>query len=239
MGSINWVGKCASGVLSLSFSGGAALAQDNVRVVDRVSIDARAKDPIQDGVRAFISGGGQLRRNARSSMLDWGTGGFELRGERLRSGSRLIDNVRLGSQWQRTYAADVSFWESATPDIVFEAGARLERTSRGVAVGPLLTSPTKTVAQMAYVGVQISASASIRLIAFDNGGWSEGATEQLVSRIVNGEPAAGKGAALEIGKSGFRPATVRWDPEFKLRAERGRTGTRSATSATISWEVRF
>lgn len=36
----------------------------------------------------MISGGGQLRRNARSGTLDWGTGGFELRGERARTAAR-------------------------------------------------------------------------------------------------------------------------------------------------------
>jgi hypothetical protein len=185
----------------------------------------------------MISGDGQL--NARSRMLDWGTGGLELRGERLKSGSRLIDTVRLGSRWQRTYVAEVSFRESATPDIAFEAGARLERTNRGAAGGPLFTNRAKTAAQMAYVGAQISDSASIRLIGFDNGGWSEGAIGRLVSRIANGEPAARKGAAIEIGGFRFQPGNARWDPQFKLRLERGRTAARSDTSATISWKVRL
>jgi hypothetical protein len=235
MGSINWVGRFALGVLSLCFSGGTALAQENASAMNWVSIDARAKDRIQDGGRAVISGDGQL--NARSRMLDWGTGGLELRGERRKSGSRLIDTVRLGSRWQRTYVAEVSFWESATPDIAFEAGARLERTNRGAAAGPLLTNRAKTVAQMVYVGAQISGSASIRLIGFDNGGRSEGASGRLVSRIANGELAACKGAAIEIGGFGFQPGNARWDPQFRLRLERGRTAARSDTSATISWKV--
>jgi hypothetical protein len=225
--------------MSLTFSGGTAMAQENASAMDRVSTDARAKDPIQDGVRALISGGGQLRRNARSSMLDWGTGGFELRGERLKSGSRLIDTARLGSRWQRTYAVDVSFWESATPNIAFEAGARLERTNRGAAGGPLLNNPTKTISQMAYVGAQTSDFASIRLIGFDNGGWSEAATGQLVSRIANGEHAAREGAAIEIERFGFRPMNAQWQPLRKLRLERGRIAAKSDISATISWNGRF
>lgn len=240
MGSINWVGRSAlMGVLSLSFSGGTALAQENADAMDKASIDLRARDPFRDGVRAMTSGGGQLRRHARSRMLDWGTGGFELRGERLKSGSGWIDALRLGSRWQRTYAADVRFWESAAPAIAFEVGARLERTNRGVTGGPLLTHSTKTVAQMAYVGAQISQSASIRLIGFDDGGWSDGANGQLISRIANGEPAARKGAAIEIGRFGFQPGNARGDPQFKLRVERGRTAARSGTSATLSWKVRL
>jgi hypothetical protein len=201
MGSINWVGRSALGVLSLSFPGGTALAQENASAMNRVTIDARAKDRFQGGGRAMTSGDGQL--NAKSRMLGWGTGGFELRGERRKSGSRLIDTVRLGSRWQQTCVAEVSFWESATPDIAFEAGARLERTNRGAAAGPPLTNRSKTVTQMAYVGAQISDSASIRLIGFDNGGRSEGAIGRLVSRIANGEPAARKGAAIEIEGSRF------------------------------------
>jgi hypothetical protein len=237
MGSINWVGRSALGVLSLCFWGGAALAQENARAMNRVSIDARTEDRFQDGGRAMTSGDGQL--NAKSRMLDWGTGGLELRGERRKSGSRLIDTVRLGGRWQRTYVAEVRFWESATSDIAFDAGARLERTNRGAAGGPLLTNRAKTVVQMAYVGAQISDSASIRLTGFDNGGWSEGAIGRLVSRIANGEPAARKGAAIEIGGFGFQPGNARWDPQFRLRLERGRTAARPDTSATISWKVRL
>lgn len=239
MNGINWVGRSALGMLSLSFVEGTAMALENAGAMDRTSIEAGAKDPFEDGVRATISGGSQLRRNTGSSMLDWGTGGFELRGERLKPGIRLIDAVRLGTRWQRTDAADVSFWESATPDIAIEAGARLERTNRGAAVGPLLIRPTKTVAQMAYVGAQISGFASIRLIGFDNGGWSDGATGQLASRIANGEPAARKGVAIEIARTGYQPGNARWNPQFKLRVEHGRTAARPDTSAIISWKVRL
>jgi hypothetical protein len=79
----------------------------------------------------------------------------------------------------------------------------------------------------------------VRLIGFDNGGWSEGATGQLASRNANGEPAARKGAAMEIARSGFHSGNARWNPQFKLRVERGRTAGRSDTSATISWKVRL
>lgn len=239
MGSINWVGRSAVGVLSLAFSGGTALAQENAGAMDRVPIDTGAREPFRYGVRAMPSRGGQLRRKIRSSVLDWGTGGFELRGERLRSGIRLIDSVRLGFPWQRTYAADVRFWQSATPEITVEAGARVARTRRGVAPGPLLTSRTKTLARMAYVGVQISDAASIRLIRFDNGGGTDDATGQNIGRIPNGEPAARKGAAIEIGRSGLQAGNARWSPQFTLRVERGRTAARSATSATLSWKVRL
>ena len=236
MDSINWVGR-ALGLLSLSFFEGPALARENAGAMDRVLFDARARDRFQDQAREMVSGGGQLRGRARASMLDWGTGGLELRGERLKSGSRMVDTVRPGARWQRTYAADVSFWQSGTADIAFAAGAGIERTKRGVAGGPLLSTPTKTVAHMAYVGAQISGSASIRLIGFDNGGWSAGATGQLVSRLANGEAGARKGAAVEIGRFGFQAGHARSDPQFKLRMERGRTPTRSETSATISCKV--
>lgn len=200
-------------------------------------IDVRGENPRPDKARDTISGGGQLRRNARSGTLDWGTGGFEVRGERLKWGSRSTDTVRLRSQWRRTYAADMRFWENAAPGISFEAGARLERTSSGVAGGPLLSRSTKSVAQMAYIGAQMSDSSSIRLLAFDNGGWSEGASGELVRRIVNGERAARKGAAIELGRFEFRPGDARWEPQFKLRVERGRTVARSDTSAMMFLKV--
>jgi hypothetical protein len=234
MGSINWVGS-ALGLLSLPSSGDTAPAREHAGAMDRISVASEARYPFfQDRVRAMTSGDDQLRRTSRSSMLDWGTGGFELRGERLKSGSRPVDTVRLTTRWQRTYAVDVSFRESG-----FETGARLERTNRRVAGGPLLINSTKSVAQMVYAGAQISHAASIRLIGFDSGGWSESATGAIVSRIVSGEPAARKGAAIEIGRFGFQPENARRDPQLKLRVERGRTGTRSATSATISWKVRL
>lgn len=74
MGSVNWVGISALAVLSLSFLGGTALAQENADAMERVSIDARADNSRQDQVRDMISGDGQLRRNARSGMLDRGAG---------------------------------------------------------------------------------------------------------------------------------------------------------------------
>jgi hypothetical protein len=239
MGSINWTGRSALGVLSLSFLGSAAQAQKNAGTMERFSIGARPESPREFQVRDTISGTGQLRINARSGMLDWGTGGFGLRGERLRWGRRSIDTVRLEGQWRRTYAADMRFWRNAAPDIVLEVGARLERTNSGMAGGSLLTSSTKSIAQMAYVGAQISDSSSIRLLGFDNGGWSANATRELVSRIVNGGPAARKGAAIEIGRFEFRPGDARWEPQFKLRVERGRTAARADTSATISCKVRL
>jgi hypothetical protein len=49
MGSINWVGRSALGVLSLCFWKGTALAQENASAMNRVSIDARTKDRFQDG----------------------------------------------------------------------------------------------------------------------------------------------------------------------------------------------
>jgi hypothetical protein len=239
MGSINWIGRSALAVLSLSFSGSTALARENAGAIERLSMDARAENPRQDRVRDPISGGGQLRTNARSGMLDWGTGGFQVRGQRVGWGRKLIDTVRSGSQWRRTYAADMSFWEDAAPGITFEAGARIDRTSSGVAGGPLLSRSTKSVTQMAYVGAQISDSSFIRLLAFDNGGWSEGATGALISRIVNGERAARKGAAIEIGRFQFQSGNARGEPQFKLRAERGHIAARSDTSVTISYKVRL
>jgi hypothetical protein len=239
MGSISWIGRSALEVLSLSFSGGTALARENAAAMERVSIDARAEDPRQDRVRDTMSGGGPLRRNAKSAMLDWGTGGFEVRGERLKWGSRSTDTVRPGSQWRRTYAADISYWENAAPGITIEAGARLDRTNSGVAGGPLLSRSTKSVAQMAYVGAQMTDSSFIRLCAFDNGGWSGGATRQNINRIVNGERAARKGAAIEIGRFEFQPGNARGEPQFKLRVERGRIAARSDTSATLSFQVGF
>jgi hypothetical protein len=238
MDSINWIGRSALSVLSLSLSGGAALAQENPSATGRVSVDARSEDHFWEEVRDLTSGNGELRRNAKSTRLDWGTGGFELRGERLKSGSRLMDGVRLGGRRQRTVAADVSFWESAAPGIALEVGARLERTSRRSAGGPLLTGATKTVAKMAYVGVQIGSS-SIRLVGFDKSGWSEGAAGRLVTRVANGEPAARTGAALEIGVFGFQPGDVRLEQRLTLRMERGRIAARSGASATISWKGRL
>lgn len=237
MGSISWIGRSALGVLSLSFSGSAALARENAGAMERSAIDARTENPRQDQARYTIPGGGELRRHAKPGMLDWGTGGFEVRGERLKWGSRSTDTVRLESQWRRTYAADMSFWENAAPGVAFEAGARIERTSSRVAGGPLLSRSTKSVAQMAYVGAQLSDSSSIRLLGFDNGGWSAGGTGALISRIVNGERAARKGAAIEIGRFEFRPGDARREPQFKLRVERGRAAARSDTSATISCKI--
>lgn len=239
MGSINWIGIFALQVLSHSLLGGTALAQENTAATERRSSDARARNPHPDEVRDTISGRGQVHRNAKSGVLEWGTGGFELRGERLKSGSKLISAVRGGSQWRRTYAADMRFWANAAPGIVFEAGARFEHTNSGVQRGPLLTDSTQSAAKMAYVGAQMSGSSSIRLLGFDNGGWTGGTTWELVSRIANGEPAARQGAAIEIGNFAFRPGDAGREPQFKLRFERGRTAGSSDTSATISWENRF
>jgi hypothetical protein len=44
---------------------------------------------------------------------------------------------------------------------------------------------------------------------------------------------------MEIARFGFQPGNARWDPQFKLRVERGRSAARSDTSATISWKVRL
>ena len=238
MDSINWIGRSALGVLSLSLSGGSALAQENASATGRVSVNARFEDRFQEEARGLASGSGEPRRKARSGMLDWGTGGFELRGERLLSGSRLPDAVPLGGRRQRTYAADVRFWESAAPEIAFEVGARLERTNRRAAGGPLLADTTKTVAKMAYVGVQIGTS-SIRFVGFDNSGWSEGAAGRLVTRLVNGEAAARKGAAVEIGMFGLQPGNGRPEHRFTLRIEHGQIAARSGSSATLSWKGRL
>lgn len=239
MGNINWIGRPALGVLTLCFLGSTALAQANGPAMEPVLTGARAENSRHNRAQDSIFGDGQPRRNARSGVLDWGTGGVALRAERLRWGSKAADTLRLGSRWQRTYAADVSFRESATADIAIEAGARLERTSRGLPRGALLTNSTNTVTQIAYVGAQLSGSASIRLIGFDRGGWSDGATGQLVSRIANGEPAARKGAAIEIWRFASRPGDAREEPQFTLRVERGRIAARPEISANLSWKDRF
>ncbi|MDR7156708.1 hypothetical protein J2W40_003553 [Sphingobium xenophagum] len=172
MGSINGIGRSALGVLSRSLLASAAQTQtqENAGVMERSVVDARGENPQHDRMRGTISRGGQLRTNARSGMLDWGTGGFELQGERTGPASKVIDTLRRGSRWQRTYAADLSFWENAALGIALAAGARLERPNSGVAGGPLPSASTKSVAQMAYVGAQISDFSSITLLAFDNGG---------------------------------------------------------------------
>lgn len=79
MGSINWIGKPALGVLTLSlpFLGSMAQAQENAGATERFLTDARAGYPRQDKAR----GGGQLRRSAKSGLRDWGTGDFARRVE--------------------------------------------------------------------------------------------------------------------------------------------------------------
>jgi hypothetical protein len=237
MESINWIGRSALGVLSLSLSGATALAQENASSTVRASANPRSEDRFREEACGWTPRDGGLRRKARSAMLDWGTGGFELQAERLMSGGSLPDAARLGGRRQRTYAADVRYWESAAPGIAFEVGAHLERTSRRAAGGSLLTGTTTTVGKMAYVGVQLGAS-SIKLVGFDTGGWS-GAAGQLATRLANGEPAARKGAAIEVGMLGSLPGYGRPEPRFTLRLERGQIAARSGASATLSWKGRL
>jgi hypothetical protein len=237
MESINWIGRSALGVLSLSLSGATALAQENASSTFRASANPRSEDRFPEEARGWAPGDGGLRRKARSAMLDWGTGGFELQAERLMSSGSLPDAARPGGRRQRTYAADVRYWESAAPGIAFEIGAHLERTSRRAAGGPLLTGTTKTVDKMAYIGVQIGAS-SIKLVGFDTGGWS-GADGRLATRLANGEPAARKGAAIEVGMLGSLPENGRPEPRFTLRLEQGQIAARSGASATLSWKGRL
>jgi hypothetical protein len=238
MDSINWIGRSALVMLSLSLSGATALAQENASATGRVPVNPRSEDRVQGDARDLASGGGELRRKARSAMLDWGTGGFELRGERLASGSRLLDTARLGGRRQRTYAADVRLWESAAPGMAFEVGAHFERTNRRAAGGPLLAETTKTVARTAYVRVQLGSS-SIRLVGFDHGGWSEGAAGRFANRVTNGEPAPRRGAAIEIGMFGLQPGNARPEHRFTLRMEHGQIAARSGASATLSWKGRL
>ena len=239
MGSINWVGDTALVGLALALPAGTAVAQKDASGMNRISIDARAKDRFQEEMRATQADDGQSRIKIRSGRLEWETGGFEMKGERRRTGSKLMDAFRLGTRWQRTYAADVRAWASPTTGFDIEAGARLERTNRGVAGGPLLTRSTKFVARTVFVGAQISDTSSIRLLAFDDGGWSEGAIGELVTRTVNGEPTARQGTAIEIGRSPLQSENVRRIPEFKVRLSRGHAGASSDTSATVSYRVRL
>jgi hypothetical protein len=109
MGSINWVGRSALGVLSLPFLGSTALAQENAAARERLPTATRAEGPRQGNVRYTSSGGGQQGEYARSGKFDPVTGGFKRRGERLNSASKLIHTVRLGRRWRRTYAADTGF----------------------------------------------------------------------------------------------------------------------------------
>jgi len=48
MGSINWIGRSALGVPSLSFLGSAALAQERAGAMERFAIDRR-KQAFRDG----------------------------------------------------------------------------------------------------------------------------------------------------------------------------------------------
>lgn len=237
MDSINSAGLFALSALWLSFSGGPVMAQNSPTESERVSIDADANTPRQALMRDMILGGAKPTRNVRSGILDWETGAFQMRGERLKSGSRWSESVRAGSRWQRTYAAELNFWDRATSGIAVEAGARFARTLNGINGGPLLTNSTKTVERMAYVGVQISPSSSIRLIGFDNGGGPDEPIAQRVSRIANGESAAREGAAMEIGRFETGPGDALWQPHVRLRLERGRIEARSNTSATLTWKV--
>ena len=69
--------------------------------------------------------------------------------------------------------------------------------------------------------------------------WSKGEAGQLISRVANGEPAARKSTAMEIGRFGFQPGNAHWEPQLKLRIERGRIAARSDASATMSWTGRL
>lgn len=102
----------------------------------------------------------------------------------------------------------------------------------GVTGGPLLATPAKTVAQIAFVGVQTSVTCSLRLPGFDSGGWSEGVAGLLVCRIADEELALRKGAA--ISRFDFLPQNVWGELQFRLRLKRGGTAARSDTLATIS-----
>ena len=215
------------------------MAQDGAGLDERLANDRPAAGPERNAARDAMSNGSEVLRKSRSGLVDWGTGGFEFRGERTRSGRKLANIAPPGRQWQRTNAAAFSFWDNLAPGIAFEAGARLEQTKSGVAGGPLLTIPTSSETQMAYVGAQIGSSVSVRLVGFDNGGWSEGASRDLINRIAIGEAPARKGAAIEIGKFISRSGNAGRDPQLKLQLERATTATGPDTSVAISWKVHF
>lgn len=89
----------------------------------------------------------------------------------------------------------------------------------GVAGGPLLATPAKIVAQMAFVGIQTRVTCSLRLPGLDSGAWSEGVAGQLVCRVADEELAL---------------RNVWGELQFTLRLKRGGTAARSDTLATIS-----
>lgn len=178
--------------------------------------------------------------SARASSIDWGTGGFNFVGQRIKSGSKspIIDPIE--HQWRRTYAADAAFWQSAANGIVVGAGAHVSRTWSGTSGGPMLTRPTKSISRSAYVGAQIGDVTSVKLIAFDEDGWSGSDTNDMVARIVNGERFARKGAAVEIGIFAIEPRVSDSDPEVKLRFENARTAfANSDATASLSFQMHF
>lgn len=178
--------------------------------------------------------------SARTSSTDWGTGGFNFVGQRIKSGSKspIIDPIE--HQWRRTYAADAAFWQSAANGIVVGAGAHVSRTKSGTSGGPMLTRPTKSISRSAYVGAQIGDVTSVKLIAFDDSGWSGSDTNDMVGRIVNGERFARKGEAVEIGIFAIEPRVSDSGPEVKLRFENARTAfANSDATASLSFKMHF
>ncbi len=178
--------------------------------------------------------------SARASSTDWGTGGFNFVGQRIKSGSKSPITEPIEHQWRRIYAADAAFWQSASNGIVIGAGAHVSRTKSGTSGGPMLTRPTKSISRSAYVGAQIGDVTSIKLIAFDEGGWSGSDTNDMVVRIVNGERFARKGGAVEIGIFAIEPRVSDSGPEVKLRFENARTASANAdATASLSFKMHF
>jgi len=217
-----------------------ALARGEPRSEESLSLKHQTRQSPSDHMRDFFWPQDQTVRKSQSSSMDWGTGGLHLQAERSKLGSKKIAIGSTAEEWRRTYAASAEAWQTLAQGLAFGAGARIERTRSGTTGGPLVTRPTRSVSQEAYVAIQVGRNSIIRISAFDRGGWSTGAIDNVINRLTNGERPASKGLALEIGRSAILRERGNRPSQFKLRLERSATPmTGAATTAGVSWKLQF
>jgi hypothetical protein len=189
----------------------------------------------QSNVQALDRGRYPVPEKARSAAIDWGTGAFALRGERIRSGSKSSPFGEVRRQWLRSFAANAQISQNAIADLSVAAGASLASSNRGAAGEPVLNSPTQAHYREAYFAIQRGDQLQAKFRVFDLGGWSPDNLSDSINRLTNGETRARNGIALDLARLAPSKGNGWQDPYLDLHFERSTSrATGAATSAELA-----
>lgn len=176
---------------------------------------------------------------SRSGTVEWDDGGIRLQAVSSRSGEKTLRDTAASEQWHRRYSAAAEGWRDLCGGFRAIAAVRIDRSTQGLAGGPLLTARSRTLSQRADIGIEAAGRGRISMSVFDRGGWTRGTLAEVAGRIAAGEDPARKGMAFEVSDSPFGGSPQTGLSSLTFRLERSNTSLSPETSIAASLSMRL